>query len=290
MGGVPAAGSGPAQLALPGMPARLFACTPSRLATFADCPRRYRMAYLDRPTPPSGAPWAHTSLGASVHVALKQWWELPAARRTPRSAVATLDAAWLRDGFRDAEQATRWRHEAGGWLAAYTAELEPAVQPAAVERTVAATTGKLAISGRVDRLDRRGAELVVVDYKTGSQVPDESDARDSRALAMYVLGARRTFRSECRRVELHHLPSGTTAAFEHSEETLGRHVERAEATAADIQRAATDLAGGRGVDEAYPPRPGSRCGLCDFRRHCPEGRRAAPAREPWSALGTVRLP
>ncbi|MGI8533066.1 MAG: recombinase RecB, partial [Geodermatophilaceae bacterium] len=101
---------------------------------------------------------------------------------------------------------------------------------------------------------------------------------------------RRTFRSECRRVELHHLPSGTTAAFEHSEETLGRHVERAEATAADIQRAATDLAGGRGVDEAYPPRPGSRCGLCDFRRHCPEGRRAAPAREPWSALGTVRLP
>ena len=52
------------------MPRRLYACTPTRLSTWLDCPRRYRMTYLDRPPPPKGAPWAHNSLGASVHNAL----------------------------------------------------------------------------------------------------------------------------------------------------------------------------------------------------------------------------
>ncbi|MBV9293834.1 MAG: recombinase RecB, partial [Frankiales bacterium] len=40
------------------MPARLFSCTPSRLATWQDCPRRYRFTYVDRPAPPKGPPWA----------------------------------------------------------------------------------------------------------------------------------------------------------------------------------------------------------------------------------------
>ena len=71
------------QLGLEGMPTRLFACTPHRLTTYTDCPRRYRMAYLDRPPLPKGPPWAHNSVGASVHNALKQWWDLPRARRTP---------------------------------------------------------------------------------------------------------------------------------------------------------------------------------------------------------------
>lgn len=274
----------PEQLDLPGMPQRLFACTPSRLATFSDCPRRYRMTYLDRPSPSKGAPWAHNSMGAAVHVALKQWWDLPRRQRTAGAAANLLDAAWLRDGFRDDEQSDQWRAHARGWLTAYVAKLDPADEPPGVERTVAATTGRLAMSGRVDRIDRRGDELVVVDYKTGRWVPDEDDARGSQALAVYVLGTRRTYRAECRRVELHHVPTGTTAAFEHTEASLAGHVGRAEDTAADILRAGAATAAGAGPDDAYPPLPGSRCGWCDFRRHCPEGRRAAAAREPWAGL------
>ncbi|MBA2553045.1 MAG: PD-(D/E)XK nuclease family protein [Geodermatophilaceae bacterium] len=266
------------------MPVRLFACTPSRLATYADCPRRYRMTYVDRPPPGRGAPWAHNSVGAAVHTALKQWWDLPAARRTPPAAGALLEAAWLRDGFRDDEQWDNWRLKARQWLIRYVADLNPAERPPGVERTVAATTGRLALSGRVDRIDRRDGELVVVDYKTGRWVPDEDDARGSQALAMYVLGARRTFHASCRRVELHHVPTKTTAVFEHSEESLARHVGRAEDTAADIVDATASVAGGGSPEEAFPPRTGTQCGWCDFRRHCPEGQLAAPARAPWAAL------
>lgn len=43
------------------MPERLFVCTPSKLGAYADCPRRYRYSYVDRPAPPKGPPWAHNS-------------------------------------------------------------------------------------------------------------------------------------------------------------------------------------------------------------------------------------
>src|SRR4051812_49320697 len=61
----------PEQLGFEGMPEKLFVCTPSKLVAYEDCPRRYRFAYLDRPAPPKGPAWAHNSLGASVHTALR---------------------------------------------------------------------------------------------------------------------------------------------------------------------------------------------------------------------------
>ena len=72
------------QLGFEGMPKRLYPCTPSRLNTWLDCPRRYRMTYLDRPRPDKGPPWAHNSVGASVHNAL-------AAADAPEPSADTVE-------------------------------------------------------------------------------------------------------------------------------------------------------------------------------------------------------
>jgi putative RecB family exonuclease len=283
-------GDGPApvsageQLPLDRMPARLFACTPSRLAAFVDCPRRYRMSYLDRPAPPKGPPWAHNSVGASVHTALKQWWDLPRPRRTPAAAGALLAAAWIDEGFRDAEQSAWWRERAREWVEAYLEHVDPDAEPVGVERNVATRTRRLALSGRVDRIDDRDGELVVVDYKTGRHPPTADDARSSFALACYALGTARTLRRPCHRVELHHVPTGSVAAWVHTDESLERHVGRAEAAAADIVAATDTLAAGADPDDVFPAMPGRRCGWCDYRRHCPEGRATEPQREPWALL------
>ncbi|MBA3524235.1 MAG: PD-(D/E)XK nuclease family protein [Geodermatophilaceae bacterium] len=269
------------------MPTRLFGCTPSRLATYAACPRRYRMTYLDRPQPPRGGPWAHSSVGAAVHTVLKRWWELPLPRRTPFAAVGLLRAGWLRDGFRDEAQAARQLLLSSDWVRRYVTGLDPAVPPAGVERTVATTTRRLAVSGRVDRVDQRGDELVVVDYKTGRTAPGPDDAGGSSALALYVLGVRRAYRAACRRVELHHLPTGTVAAFEHTEQSLAGHVVRAEDVADAAVAATTALHAGVDPGTAFPPVLGRHCSWCDLRRHCPEGRRAAPDRRSWEGLAEV---
>ena len=52
-----------------------------------------------------------------------------------------------------------------------------------------------------------------------------------QALALYAYAAERVFRRPCRRVELHHLPTGAVAAHEHTAESIERHVRRAEAIA-----------------------------------------------------------
>jgi RecB family exonuclease len=278
-------GVGSEQLALAHMPTRLFACTPSRLAAF-DCPRRYRFTYLDRPTPPRGQPWAHNTLGAVAHLALAKWWLLPRARRTPQSGADLVERNWQNIGFRDDAQSARTCANAVAWVQGYLSEhVDPDIEPVGVERTVATVTERLAVSGRVDRVDERGDELVVVDYKTGRRVPDGDDARGSQALAMYVLGVRRTLRRACRRVELHHLPTGTVAAFEHTDASLGRHLERAEQTAEDIVVATDTLAAGADADDVFPPRPAPGCAWCDFRRHCPEGQAATRELDPWAGLG-----
>jgi RecB family exonuclease len=282
------------QLGFEGMPQRLYSCTPTRLATWFDCPRRYRMSYLDRPAPPKGPPWAHNSVGASVHNALAAWWRLPLPRRTAQAAGGLVTQGWISEGFTDGAQSARYRDWARSLVESYTAGLDPADEPVGVERTVATRTDKIAVSGRIDRLDSRpradgeeGTELVVVDYKTGRHLLSVDDARSSLALALYALAASRSLRRECRRVELHHLPSGQVLAWEHTPESLERHLHRAEDIAAECAEADERMRAPlprAAWDEVFPPRTGPGCGWCDYQRNCPEGQRAAAQHRPGDAL------
>jgi RecB family exonuclease len=283
------------QLGFEGMPRRLYSCTPTRLASWLDCPRRYRLSYLDRPSPPKGPPWAHNSLGASIHNALAGWWRLPQAQRTVAAAGMLIDRGWIGEGFADETQSVRQRERAIGMVQGYVAGLDPSDEPVGVERTVATRTDTIAVSGRIDRLDARpaddtGTELVVVDYKTGRHLLTVDDARSSLALALYALAAGRVLRRPCHRVELHHLPTGEILVWSHTDESLARHLSRAEGIAAECSSADERMRDGLppgGYDEVFPPRPSPSCGWCDYLRHCPEGAAAAIPRRPWDGLATT---
>ncbi|HEY2041432.1 MAG TPA: PD-(D/E)XK nuclease family protein [Jatrophihabitans sp.] len=280
----------PEQLEFSGLPRPLFPATPSKLATF-DCPRRYRMTYLDRPAPPKGPPWAHNTVGAAVHVALARWWQLDADQRTPEGGAALVRRHWQHDGFANPEQSDAWREQAAEWVRQYLSDEQHRhpdnIEPRGIERTVATRTSLLAISGRADRVDERDGELVIVDYKTGRTPLDTDDARGSLALALYAVAAERTFHQRCRRVELHHLPTGRIAAFEHSEGSLAQQVGRAEQTATDIVAAIDTVAGGADPNQVFEPVTGPSCSWCDYRRVCPEGQAASQERASWAGLGTL---
>jgi hypothetical protein len=255
------------------------------------------MSYLDRPVPPKGPPWAHNSLGASVHNALAGWWRLPLPRRTVEAAGGLVTAGWITEGFADDAQSRRYQGWARALVESYVSGIDPADEPVGVERTVATRTDVIAVSGRIDRLDARpradgeGTELVVVDYKTGRHLLSVDDARSSLALALYALAASRALRHECRRVELHHLPSGQVLAWEHTAGSLQRHLRRAEDVAEECADADERMRGPLPpdrYDEVFPPNPGPRCGWCDYLRNCPEGRIAAgDPRRPWDGLAEL---
>jgi putative RecB family exonuclease len=286
--------SAPVQGSFSGMPEPLYTASPSRLLAWLDCPRRYRMAYLDRPRPTPAPQRAHTTIGIVVHTALREWWDQP--RRTPAAGADLITRHWSDTGFRDAAQSAHWRARTGGEVAAYLVAapgIDPGRLPLGVERPAAFKTRELALAGRLDRLDDRAGELVVVDYKTGRRPPTVQDAHTSLPLALYAAAVWKMFRRRCLRVELHHVPTATVVAHEHSPESLTRKVREAESIAADLRRAdARYAAHGPGPEAAacFAPRVSPLCQWCDYRAHCREGQTAGPAKSPWAALEGLAEP
>jgi putative RecB family exonuclease len=272
------------QLGFDSMPKKLVRVTPSKLATWVDCPRRYRMTYVDRPTPQRGGAYAHSTLGAVVHNALRAFFDLPLSKRTPDTGAALVTTHWKDDGFADSAQAGVFRERARGWVADYLSHTDVSIEPVGLERWVSAPAGTIVAEGRVDRIDDRSGELVIVDYKTGRAALTTDDARGSQALAMYAIATTRTLRRQCRKVELHHLPTGTVAVWEHTDESFARHQGRAEETADELQLATDTFNAGGDPDVLFPPQVGRQCGWCDFRRHCAEGQAAGPPVSPWGML------
>ena len=163
----------------------------------------------------AGAPWAHNTVGAIAHLALHRWWSLPRAHRTPDEGAALVERNWQHHRLpRRRSSATGPAPPRPQWVRDYLdRHVDPADEPVGVERTVATRTERLAVSGRVDRIDERGDELVVVDYKTGRRGAHRPTTPAARRRSRSTSSAsRRTLRRTCRRVELHHLPTGTVAA------------------------------------------------------------------------------
>jgi RecB family exonuclease len=269
---------------LGGMPRPLFRVSPSRLLAWLDCPRRYRMQYLDRPRPAVRTQRGHTSVGLAVHNALRDWWDLPDGRRTPEAGAGLVRTSWIDVGFRDDAQSARWRTMAQQQVVDYLRGLDPAVQPRGIERTVSIRTAALAVQGRIDRLDERDGQLVVVDYKTSRSAPTDDEARTSLPLALYAAAAWKMFRRTCVRVELHHVPSGTVASHVHTGESLRRKLAEAESIARDARAAEDDYAQLGVGSTRFPTSVGPLCAWCDFRAHCPAGQAAGPEKPDWAAL------
>jgi len=242
------------------------------------------MQYLDRPRPPARSRRAHTSVGVATHNALRDFWDLAPLDRTPAAVEALVAHSWIDVGFRSPDQSALWRARTTARVTAYLRGIDRNQRPLGVERTVALRTQTLSVTGRVDRLDDRDGELVVVDYKTGRARLTDDDARTSLPMALYAVAVARMFRRPCARVELHHLSTGEVLAHQHTPEQLARKVAQAESIAADLRKADADY-GERGVKSPlFAPQISSICTWCDFRAHCPEGQRVGPEKSDWAAL------
>lgn len=266
----------------------LISLSPSKIAIWQDCPRRFYLQYIARRR--SVGVWAHLSLGQAIHAVLKDWFDDATGVRDVATIEALMLRHWSTGGFADDAQSAQWRE----WATAVTWEYLQAQRargssatPHSRERTLAARTDHAAIQGRIDRLDSDGSSMVVIDYKTGSSVPGVDQVRSSLALALYAACVQQSLRQPCTRVELHHVPSGVVATWEHSDESIARQLRRVDQIAQDMRDQEQRIAQGAAVDEVYPPKVGGLCAYCGFRDACPEGTAARPARQPWEGLPSL---
>ncbi len=153
------------------------ALSPSRMADFQSCPRRYQYGAVERRHQP--ASYA-TTKGRAVHAVLETLFALAGPERTLEAARARLEEATASvltaevraDIACDDALEARLRTEVAAALDTYfTMEDPTAVAAEGVELRLSAEVDGAPLLGILDRLDRDEAGLTIVDYKTG-KVPD----------------------------------------------------------------------------------------------------------------------
>jgi hypothetical protein len=202
-----------AQLGLDFEAPRLVSVTPARLGTWDDCPRRYRLTYLDRPAPVARrrAGGEHAGRGRAPRpaVAVRAAARRAHPGRGGRARRPQLDS----EGFRDAEQApTTGSAPAGG---SPTTPREPAeVEPVGL-RAVGVGGGRADRRGGPGRPDRpAGRRAGRGRLQDRPAVPT---GEDGAARARWRLTRWRGAHAAppCVEVELHHLPSGHVRGWRH---------------------------------------------------------------------------
>ncbi|HSN02677.1 MAG TPA: PD-(D/E)XK nuclease family protein, partial [Acidimicrobiales bacterium] len=167
--------------------------SPSRLADFQACPRRYQYASVERL--PQPASYAATK-GRFVHHVFENLLAAESSERTRERALAlvpdavahVLDEGVRRDLNLDEAAEAALIDEATAIIDTYFTMEDPTrVVHEGVELRLAATIESTPLFGILDRLDRDDAgDLVIVDYKTGGLPNRDYDAKTFANTELYA--------------------------------------------------------------------------------------------------------
>ena len=182
--------------------------------------------------------------GSAIHEAIREYH-----RRKARRQLVTLDdlirhfeRAWVNEGFISREHEDQRLEEGREVLARFFAFQEDAGGvPTFVEAPFSFQVGATRVKGRWDRVDLRGDDAVLIDFKT-SDVRTQKDAdrraRESLQLAIYALAYREVYGRLPTRLELQFLGPQTVmvGTTEPDEEMLRETAAVIEKVSAGIRR------------------------------------------------------
>ena len=259
--------------AVPTPPRRL---SPSGAGTFEQCPRRWRLRYVERlPDPPGEAALA----GSFAHRVLELLMQRDPHERTVEIAKAIARAEWLGveadPDFRalgfDETGSKHFRWKAWQAIEGLWALEDPkAVDVRATEHDVEADLGGVPFRGIVDRLDEEGDGLVVTDYKSG-KAPSARFRRGRLDQVLLYAAAVEQATGEmpvhARLLYLGQRPVGIKV----TREEIDSVVDKLAGTWAAINTACD-------TDE-FEPRTGPLCGWCPYVDRCPEGTKEVAKRQ-----------
>lgn len=240
--------------------------SPSRASDFKVCPQLFKFKAIDRiETPPT----VFQARGTTAHLALQRLFDLPASERTPDRLYDLFRRAWVElkpeayaDLFDSIDDERTWGVDSLEILANYFGVEDPtAFEPLERELDMSESVGSMTIRGILDRIDERGADLVITDYKTGKAPPERYALSAFFALKIYGLLIRiRTGRTPTA-LRLIYLNGPTVYEIPVNDAQLDAMERQLEALWAAIERALER--------EHFPPRPGPLCNWCSYQELCP---------------------
>lgn len=244
----------------------------SRMATFGQCPLKYRFSYIDGIKKEEEGIEAFT--GNRVHQALEELLRLEKEfDRKPdyRKAEELFLAAWD-DKYHPAVLIRRRNMTVGDYRRRglmclrnfFEMERERDFgELLDLELLLSFQLGNAEMSGVVDRLHRDGGTYHIIDYKTSKRDMTGEDADKDSQLALYELGVRQLF-PDVEEVVLHWymLPHKNVVS---STRSPGQLDELERKVLALIERIESTT--------EFPPAESPLCGWCEYQRECEEVKR-----------------
>jgi superfamily I DNA/RNA helicase/CRISPR/Cas system-associated exonuclease Cas4 (RecB family) len=241
--------------------------SPSQAESYQTCPRQYA---LERRLRLGNNETVYSRFGILVHEVLhRAEAEVVGTGQRhaePARVLEVLDEVWQGADFGTPQLDAAWRSKAAELLERLYGNWPRSGPPVAVERPVSLVIDGIPWHGKVDRVEREGNAVAIVDYKTGTTAVTKEEARSSVQLGFYAL-----------------------ALEEEGEMVINAEFWFPRASGKSIPTRELDLSGLDGVAEElarvtrgvvaeeWAPRPGGQCDRCAFRRSCPawpEGRGA----------------
>ncbi len=241
--------------------------SPSRVEQFTSCPLAFRFSSIEKLPE---APGIHTTRGSLVHRALELAFSHPAPERTPALFRRSLHAA--RAEFRElpdfaalrltADEIDEFDAECDRLVDTYLRMEDPqAVHPIGLELRLSASVGTLELRGIIDRLELRGDELVVTDYKTGRAPSVNWEQRSLAGVHFYSFLCEQVLGRRPVAIRLMYLRSGETIEAVPSDQSTRFITTRTSAVWKAVERACET--------GDFRPRPSALCESCSFRSWCP---------------------
>lgn len=204
----------------------------SQLVAFRSCPLQYKFAHILKiPVYGKGT----FSFGKTMHNTLQAfltaWMEREGSAQaslfdTPAPASSTLlvsqeellkmyEEHWQDDWFADDADREAYRAEGRESLKTFYQQckhLPP--QPVALERAFSLKIGDITLKGRIDRIDKDGEGVEIIDYKTGTPKTDTSIKKeDKEQLYLYQLAAETLFGYKVTKLTYHYLRDHSRVSF-----------------------------------------------------------------------------
>jgi RecB family exonuclease len=244
--------------AAPSLPSRL---SPSALTRYRTCPKQFFLCDIERVGERQSRSPTLTIANA-IHEALQLFYGLSLEYRSADNLERCLRSVWVKhrgDAFNSRAEEASAGLEAIQLLRSYSERVDITIEPLARERWVGVRVGDTNLYGKIDRVDRRGDGLDLIDYKTGRRALDAIDLRHESAVQVYVLGAEKTFNLSVNRVRLIYLALGTETVWEPEREDVADLGEKLCSTLREMAH-----------DTAYEARPGQHCNFCPAQLSCPD--------------------
>ena len=161
----------------------------SQIETFNLCPLKYKFRYILKiPSPAS----ATASFGQTLHEILRSFYEMVKSgeKGTKELLLSLIDLKWIPLGYSSKQHEKRMRKEAEIMLSGYFGKMfDPKNIPLSLEENfIVPVSPNLRIGGKIDRVDRTGKKIEIIDYKTG-RVPTDKEIENSLQMTVYALAA-----------------------------------------------------------------------------------------------------